>query len=188
MFFIHKGQWLCWLLLWSAGWIEAQAVYRTQEAVVHFKSDAPLELIEAKSSQLKGVINADERTFAFSVKMSSFEGFNSPLQREHFNENYMDSRRFPTATFSGKVIEDVDLTQPGAYTVRAKGKLVIHGVERERIIKSTVISDGESLEVVSTFSVLLEEHRITIPKVVYQKIAEEIEVELEARFTNLSEH
>ena len=60
-----------------------------------------------------------KRQFAFSVKMNSFMGFNSPLQREHFNENYVESDVFPDAVFVGKIIEEVDLTLDGTYEIRS---------------------------------------------------------------------
>jgi len=157
--------------------------YLAEEGKVYFKSDAPLELIEARSTAMRAIIDADKRTFAFSVPISSFEGFNSPLQRVHFNENYLESDRYPAATFSGKIIEKVNFTAPGTYTVRAKGKLTVHGIEQERIIKSELTVSGAALTVRAAFTVLLDEHDITIPKIVYQKIAEEIEVEVEAVFT-----
>lgn len=149
---------------------------------VDFKSDAPLELIEAQSQSLEGVIDASKGTFAFRIPMRTFQGFNSPLQQEHFNENYLETARYPTATFKGKILEDHDLTQPGEYTLRAKGLLYIHGRTQERIIKSQVRVHQGQLHVTSRFTVLLEEHDITIPKIVYQKIAEEIEVRISARF------
>ena len=158
----------------------AQDYYRMEDGVIHFKPDAPLELIEASSNNLRGLINPKDNTFAFAIKINTFQGFNSPLQREHFNENYMESRKYPEATFSGRIIEGVDLSQPGKYTIRAKGKLNIHGVEQERIIKSEVVSSDGHLGLTSSFTVLLEEHNISIPKIVYQKIAEEIQVEIRA--------
>ena len=164
--------------LQSNSW--AQDYYRTTEGTIHFKSDAPLELIEASSKELRGIINPKDHTFAFVIKIRTFQGFNSPLQREHFNENYMESLKYPDATFSGKIIENTDLSNPGTYTIRAKGKLNIHGVEQERIIKSEVVSGEGGLELSSTFTILLEEHNISIPKIVYQKIAEEIQVEIRA--------
>lgn len=151
-------------------------IYLTFDGSVKFRSDAPLELITAASDQLRGALDTEKRTFAFSVEMNTFEGFNSPLQREHFNENYLESSKYPKATFTGKIIEDLDLTQPGTYEVRAKGNLSIHGISRERIIKSQVKVDQNGLHIQSYFTVLLEEHDINIPKIVYQKIAEEIEV------------
>jgi len=169
---------LACLLCWSNG--QAQDYFKVKKGKIDFTSDAPLELIKASSENLRGLINPKDNTFAFAVKMDTFRGFNSPLQREHFNENYMESLDYPEATFSGKIIESVDLSKPGRYTVRAKGKLKIHGVEQERIIKSEVWVTDNSLELSSRFSVLLEEHDISIPKIVYQKIAEEIAVEIQA--------
>jgi hypothetical protein len=80
------------------------------------------------------------------------------------------------------MIEKVDFTKNGIVTIRAKGKLSIHGLERERIIQSVVEINGKQMMVKSTFSVPLAEHNITIPKIVYQKIAEEIEVTINAGF------
>lgn len=155
-------------------------IYRCENGAVHFSSDAPLELIEARSSRLRGVIDPVNQTFAWSVDIKSFEGFNSPLQREHFNENYLESRKFPKATFQGKIIEKIDFQKNGVYTVRAKGKLTIHGVEQERIIKSQVELRGQKVFVKSAFTVPLADHDIAIPRVVHQKIAEEIAVTVDA--------
>ncbi len=154
--------------------------YATTQGIVTFTSNAPLELIEARSGSLLGIIDTDENTFAFSVRIQTFEGFNAPLQREHFNENYMESDKYPTCTFSGKIIEDIDLTDEGTYAIRAKGKLSLHGVDQERIIKSEVRSREGKLQVESNFTILLQEHNISIPKIVYQKIAEEIQVRVRA--------
>lgn len=155
-------------------------IYRCDNGSVHFRSDAPLELIEARSGRLRGVIDPAKQSFAWSVDIKSFEGFNSPLQREHFNENYMESRKFPKATFQGKIIEKIDFQKNGVYTVRAKGKLTIHGVEQERIIKSRLEVRDQKVFVKSAFTVPLADHDIAIPRVVHQKIAEEIAVTVDA--------
>lgn len=155
-------------------------VYLSREAQVSFVSDAPLELIRASSSGLQGVIDPEEGTFAFRVSIRSFDGFNSPLQREHFNENYMESDVYSEAVFSGRIIEEIDFEKEGEYTLRAKGKLSIHGVSNERIIKSEVVVEKNEILLTAFFTVLLEEHDIDIPRIVYQKIAEEIEVKVEA--------
>lgn len=110
--------------------------------------------------------------------MESFEGFNSGLQKEHFNENYIESNKFPEATFNGKIIEDVDLANDGNYTVRAKGNFIIHGVPQERIIKSEVVVKNGKINIISAFSVLLEDHNIPIPKVVKDKLSSEISVQM----------
>lgn len=156
------------------------SLYEIKDGSVYFKSDAPLELIEARSSKLKGLLDIEKQTFAFSVPSESFEGFNSALQREHFNENYIESHVYPKSTFTGKIIEKVNLSKDGEYEVRAKGKLTIHGVEQERIIRSIITVKNGTVSIHSAFTVLLQEHNITIPRVVHQKIAEEISVEINA--------
>ncbi len=153
-------------------------IFKSTLSSVHFTSDAPLELIEAQSEKLLGIINSENNTFAFKIEMKSFEGFNSALQRTHFNENYLQTLEFPYATFSGKIIEKLDYNKNGEYKIRAKGQLVIHGVSQERIIKSNVQIKDQQIFIQSDFSILLKEHNISIPKIVYQKIAEEIQVKV----------
>jgi polyisoprenoid-binding protein YceI len=158
-----------------------ERIYVIDEGRINFKSEAPLEIIKASSTGLKGLIDFDKETFAFSVPIGSFNGFNSTLQQEHFNENYMESDKFPKATFTGRLIEKIDVDQNGVYTVRAKGKLNIHGIEQERIIQTAVTIQGSTIEINSNFSIPLQDHNIAVPKVVQQKIAETIIVELNAK-------
>jgi polyisoprenoid-binding protein YceI len=160
-------------------------IYRATEGTIHFLSDAPLELIEAQSDELDGAMRNEDRTFAFSVSIQSFEGFNSALQREHFLENYLESDKMPKATFTGKIIEKIDLTQAGSYVVRVKGALTVHGITKERIIRSTLKTDGTHIEISSTFEVELDDHGIRIPRIVYQKIAESITVTVDAQLSQI---
>lgn len=157
--------------------------FSTENGRVSFRSNAPLEVIEAQSKRLKGIIDPSARTFAWVVEVKTFEGFNSPLQREHFNENYLQSNAFPRAYFSGKIIEEIDFGKNGTFDVRAKGRLVIHGVEQERILKGKLEIQGRELKLNARFSVPLTDHQIAIPRIVHQKIAEEIEVAVEASLT-----
>ncbi|RME98154.1 MAG: YceI family protein [Bacteroidetes bacterium] len=157
-------------------------LWKTQTGRIQFRSDAPLEIIEAEADGLLGLIDPEARTFAFVIEIDKFEGFNSPLQRLHFNENYLESDRYPKATFKGRIIEKVDLTEDGTYIVRAKGLLNIHGVEQERIIKSEVSVKDEELKIQAFFSVRLDDHRITIPRIVQQKIAQNIQVRVNGIF------
>lgn len=153
-----------------------QDLYVTSSGNVSFTSDAPLELIEASSDQLKGVIKITDGSFAFQVPMRTFEGFNSQLQQTHFNENYIESAKYPHTTFEGKIIEEVNYNTPGTYRVRGKGSFTCHGEKKERIIKCQLKIQPGKITVESEFTVLLEEHNIKIPSVVSQKIAEEIVV------------
>lgn len=154
--------------------------YRCENGKVSFKSEATLELIQAKSNKLRGVIDPTTNTFAWSVEANSFEGFNSPLQREHFNENYMESTKYPRVTFTGKIIEKVDFEKDGKYTLRTKGKLLVHGVEQERIIRCELEVAGNRIRVSAQFTVPLADHNINIPRIVNQKISEEVSLSVEA--------
>jgi len=121
-----------------------------------------LETITAKSKELKGTLDVQKRTFAITMSIASFEGFINALQKKHFCERYVESAKFPTATFKGKIIEDIDLSVPGSYTFRSKGILMIHGVEKERIIEvKAVVKNGQIL-IDSKFPIVLEDHGIKI--------------------------
>jgi hypothetical protein len=156
------------------------SLLQSKNGWVRFTSEAPLELINAESKKLKAIIDIEKRTLAFKIPISTFEGFNSPLQHEHFNENYMEMEMYPNATFSGKLIEDIDLSVAGSYKVRAKGMLTIHGIEKERIISGVIGVKPTGLSLKTTFEVPLSDHEILIPRIVNQKIAEIITVELKA--------
>ncbi len=164
---------------------QSDQIYKTEDGFVKFVSDAPLEYITAQSHQLKGVIDITKRTFAFRLDVNSLKGFNSPLQQEHFYENYMETEQFPTASFAGKIIENIDPAAGSEHIVRAKGLLNIHGVKQERIIKCTLQMNTEGMQVTSDFIVPLADHNISIPQLVYQKIAEEIKVYINAELTRL---
>ncbi len=167
------------LLITLSFFISRQAVaqvYEIQKGMIRFFSEAPQELIRASTTELKGKLDIQKKTFAFKVSNASFQGFNSPLQREHFNENYMESEVYPESSFTGKIIEDVDVSKDGEYKLRAKGKLKIHGVEQERIIDVEIRAKSGKLIVHSEFFVSLYDHNIKIPKVVYDKLAPDIHV------------
>lgn len=177
---IFKKNILLWLALLLCSFAIESRFFETSKGVVNFKSEAPLEIIQASSSDLVGLIDASKNTFSFSVNMNTFKGFNSPLQKVHFNENYLESEKYPQASFKGKIIEDADLLKNGVYHVRAKGIFTIHGVAQERIIKADITVNNNSVTVQSKFEVLLSDHNIPIPKVVNQKLANSIKIDINA--------
>jgi polyisoprenoid-binding protein YceI len=155
-------------------------IYTCKDGVIKFTSEAPLELIKAQSSKATGVVDCATKNVAFSIDVDSFEGFNSGLQKEHFQENYMETEKYPKATFKGKIIEDIDLEKLGTSVVRAKGIFTIHGTEKERLVKVKITIKEKEILVDTNFEVPLEDHNIKIPKIVNQKIASVIMVELKA--------
>ncbi len=179
---------LLFLLCFFSGFLFVGAqnytsIYNVKTSLAVFHSNSKLELIKAQSNRLKGIIDAGKRVFAFSIDIGTFDGFNSPLQKEHFNENYLESDRFATATFSGRIVEEDDFTKDGTYNLRAKGKLIIHGIEQERIIQGDLVVKNGVIVLKCRFTVILAEHDIKIPRIVHEKLASEILVELNAEFT-----
>jgi hypothetical protein len=165
-------------LVMLTGYSRQENLFFTDSGHVQFTSDAALEFIQASSDELAGILNINDLSFSFTVPMVSFQGFNSALQRTHFNENYMESEKFQHSTFKGKIIEQIDFTSPGTYHIRAKGILNIHGTDKDRIIRCTIRVEKGKISVESNFTVALEEHKIKIPSIVQQKIAENIEVKV----------
>lgn len=169
-------------LAWTCAINAQDEHYISERGFVSFKSDAPLEIIQAESKALRGVINPETKSFAFTININSFQGFNSDIQRTHFLENYMEQKRFPQATFTGKIIENVSFMVPGTYSVRAKGELNIHGIKKERIIRGTLVVKDGSAQLTTNFTVPVADHGIAIPKIVKQKIAEQIAINLDIDF------
>lgn len=160
------------------GQINDSSLYRTNNGLVSFTSDAPLELISAQSNELNGIIDPNKQTFAFQLDILTMKGFNSALQQEHFYENYLETDEYENASFSGKIIEKIDFGTNGEYSIRAKGILDLHGVKQERIIKCDLTIKDDVINSRAEFIISLADHDISIPKLVYQKIAEMISVEI----------
>ena len=163
--------------------LQAQNRFKIAKGSISFSSDAPLELIEASSTALRGVIDPDGNKFAFANKINSFKGFNSTLQQQHFNENYMESDTYPEATFTGKIIEEIDFSQDGTHNVRAKGKLTVHGIAQTRLFRAKLQIKNGVISIETTLTVPLVDHDISIPTIVSQKIATEIDVTVVATLT-----
>ncbi|PIY10641.1 MAG: YceI family protein [Flexibacter sp. CG_4_10_14_3_um_filter_32_15] len=151
--------------------------YVLEESKVYFFSSAPMEDIEANNKDCKGVIDTKTNAFSFRIPIKSFV-FSSSLMQEHFNENYMESEKYPNATFKGKIEGDYDLKTDGTYNVVAVGDLEIHGKKQARKIPSQILVKNGKASIKSTFDVKLEDHNIEIPSLLFQKIAESIKVDM----------
>ena len=168
---------VCLLFVLNKGFAQ---IFFCKDGLTTFTSEAPLELIKAKSNKTVGVIDCANKTVAFSINVDSFEGFKNELQKEHFKENYLETQSYPNATFKGKIIEDIDFNKNGTYVVRAKGFFKIHGIDKEKIIKTKIIIKDKEIFIEASFDVPLEDFDIKVPKVVNQKIASIIMVDVKA--------
>jgi len=156
--------------------VKAQT-YLFSNAQLQFVSEAPLETIQAWNKEVTGAIDLQQKTFVVQIKNTAFQGFNSPLQQEHFFENYLESHKYPRSVFKGKLIDVFDPNEPGTHEIRIKGILDIHGVQQERIVRVTVQVTPQGIRFNTQFTVQLADHQISIPRIVYQKISEEIKVQ-----------
>lgn len=152
----------------------------TETTFVSFYSHATIEDITAENKKTSGIFNAATSDIVFSVPIKEFE-FAKSLMKEHFNEKYMETEKFPKSTFQGK-LTGFDAKVTGLQQVRAQGKMTIHGVTKDIDMPGTVEVKGNKVEMKSKFMVKLEEYNITRPQLLWQNIAEEVEVTLNFSF------
>lgn len=151
--------------------------YMTRTGKVTFFSSTPMENIEAFNNETASVLDAGTGDFVFQVPIKSFK-FEKSLMQEHFNENYMESGKYPKAEYKGKVtdIKNVNFAKNGTYNVTSKGKMTIHGVTNDVELPAAVTIKDKTVTINSKFNVKPKDYNIDIPGVVENKIAKEIEV------------
>ncbi len=157
-------------------------MYATQAGETSFFSETLVENIVAVNKTVGAIINTATNEIAVSMKMSAFD-FPNKLMQEHFNENYMESEKYPMGTFKGKIVEPIDYTKNGTYEVTAKGQLTIHGVTLPRDLKGKLTVENQKISLVSNFDIKLVDHKIDVPKIVFAKIAEVISVKTKYAFS-----
>lgn len=158
----------------------------TKEGQISFYSEAPMEKIEAHNSRVTAVIDTESGGVEFALLIKSFQ-FEKALMQEHFNENYMESSKFPKALFKGRItnLDDVDFSESGEYSADITGDLTLHGVTNEINTAATLRVDGNGFTGTSDLVLAVADYDIKIPGVVADNIAKEIEVKIEADFQPL---
>lgn len=155
----------------------AQEKYFTRSGTLTFFSKAPMENIEATNNQASCIFDTETGEIAVTAQMKGFE-FEKALMQEHFNENYVESHKFPKATFKGKIgnFSSVSFSNTSPLNVDVAGTLTIHGVDNEISTSGTLTKKDNKYVVYSKFNTSPEDFDIKIPKAVINNIAEEIEV------------
>ena len=148
--------------------------YKSVSSSIHFFSDAPMEDIEATNLDGQSAIDLSTGEIVFSIPIKSFE-FEKSLMQEHFNENYLESGKYPTATFQGKVT-GFNKDAGGWQKAKAQGSMNIHGVSNELVADGEIMIEEGTIGIKSKFPIALEDYKIKIPKVVFYNIAEVVEV------------
>lgn len=157
-------------------------IYTTSSGSISFYSSARVEDIEATSKKTSVVLNTSTNEVLFKVTISTFQ-FKNGLMQEHFNETYMESAKYPTAEFRGKINEKVNYAVPGEYKVTVTGSLTIHGVIIDRTIPGTITIKAGVITLTSSFLVPVSAHKIDIPNDKISNIAQDIKVSVHADCT-----
>ena len=156
-------------------------IFMTTTGKVQFFSETPLENISAVNAAVSSLINTTTDSVFVRMKNTGFV-FKNALMQEHFNENYMESTKYPLDSFRGKINEEIDYAHDGTYAVTATGKFSVHGVEKMETIKGTLVIKENDLHLDAAFMVHTADFNIEIPKLVFTKIAEDIKVNMSADY------
>lgn len=163
--------------------IAQDTLWFTRTGHVYFLSHTDLIDIDANHYQTGSFLNTQTGEIAFTLLMKSFQ-FTLPLAEEHFNENYVESEKFPKATFKGKIVDfDPSGLLPGKeYKVVVEGDLTIHGITAPVREQGTLCRTGDEIRAVSKFSILLDTYNIKVPNVVADKVAGVIPIDVNLKY------
>jgi len=148
--------------------------FKSTSSSIKFFSEAPMEDIEAYNVDGKSAFDMANGEIVFSVPINSFE-FEKSLMQEHFKENYLESDKYPNATFRG-TISNYKTNTIEMQKAKATGVMTIHGVDQDILVEGELLLNNSEVEIHAKFPIKLEEYKIKIPKVVFYNIAEIVEV------------
>ncbi|QNM86944.1 YceI family protein [Polaribacter pectinis] len=155
----------------------SQERFLTKNGAITFFSAAAMEDIKADNNQVLSIIDASSGKMAISILMKSFM-FEKALMQEHFNENYVESDKFPKATFKGDIVNFESIKDTDT-KVTVKGTMTIHGISKEIIIDATMNRTDKQITAIGEFYLAVADFNIEIPAVVSDNIAKKIKVNFE---------
>jgi polyisoprenoid-binding protein YceI len=167
------------ILLFSAFSILAQDKFRTNSAIVNFEASVPFfEEVKAVNKLGTLVLEPETSTLICTVIIKDFR-FKMDLMQEHFNDNYIESHRYPKAVFKGKIekfdLKNIDETER-EYEIT--GKLYLHGKSKIITVKAMLKKVPEGIQIVSNFPISVSDFNIEIPYVVANKISKTVQTDL----------
>jgi len=159
----------------------------TKNGYIGFYSHTSMEEIKGDNNQVVGILDTSTGEMVFQALIKSFH-FDRALMEEHFNENYMESDKFPKSVFKGKIsnLSSVDFTKPGTYDVTVDGDLTIHDVTNKISAKGSIEVVNGGINASSKFKIVPEDYKITIPGVVRDKIDKNLEVTVTMKYTPIA--
>jgi len=175
------------LIALTGNFIYGQTNYFTKSGKIEFFSKTVLENNEAINNQVVSTLKTDIGELNFGVLIKSFK-FKNALMEEHFNENYMESTKFPKALFKGKItnLKDINFTKKGNYTANISGDLTIHGVTKPITATAQLEVKDKVITAVSAIIVKPADYDIKIPDLVKDKIAKDVSIEININYEVMS--
>jgi YceI-like domain len=169
-------------LLFSASTLTFAQKFMTRDGKVKFSSETPLEKIEGINKSASCILDTETGKMSWGVTIKSFK-FEKALMEEHFNENYLESTKFPKASFNGTItnLNEVNLKQDGTYNAAVTGKMTIHGVTKDLTTYGVIKVAGNKIQINAGFDVACADYNIAIPAVVRDNIAKSIKVLVDAQ-------
>lgn len=160
-----------------AGYSSSKAQsYVSQEMYIHFFSPAPIADIEAISNAADAKLNLEKKEIEIEIPISSFK-FKKALMQTHFNEKYIESKKYPEAGFKGRFKESIDLDKDGIYPLTLEGKFNIHGVERTKTLSCLITVKNHKITFETTFKLLSADYKIKAPDIIYRKVGQEVTID-----------
>lgn len=155
----------------------------TKNGKISFFSKTSMENISAVNNQAVSVLNSKNGDLAFSVLVTGFL-FKKALMQEHFNEEYMESDKYPKAGFKGNIadISKVNFKKDGSYPVSVSGDLTLHGVTNKVKVPGTITITSGKVAAAATFNILVADYKISISKMVENNISKSIEVKVDCNY------
>lgn len=151
--------------------------YHGEDGYVEFISRAPLLEFKGVSDHLNGLIDLDENLLDFYVDLNTLDTGIRRRDRDMRN-TYLKTDQFPFAEFSGEIVSEFDPDLQQEQPVRAQGTFTIHGVPREMEVEGTLQPEGNTLILKASWTVLLEDHNIDRPRVLFYELADEQRVNI----------
>ncbi len=160
--------------------LSAQKIF-TKTAAVKFSANSNLEKIEGNTNTASTAIDKSSGNIEFALLVKSLK-FEKALMEEHFNENYMESTKFPKATFKGKITNNADIKweTDGKYSAKIAGQLTVHGVTKDINTVAEVTIKAGVATTSSKFSIEVADYGIEIPSLVKDKVAKTAKIEVSA--------
>lgn len=161
--------------------VNAQSIYLATGGNGSFFSVTNVENIDAKTNSLTSVFNTATEEIVFTVPLRTFK-FKSSLMEEHFNEKYVESDKYPNATFKGKINETIDWTKDGIYDISSTGIMNLHGVDQTRTEKGKATVKEGNIIIDCTFNIKLTDYKIEVPKLVMSNIAPDLDIKVNCTY------